>query len=92
MNRETFLSAHETDPGRIALLVQGGYYVATGIWPLLSMRSFERITGPKIDKWLVKTVGLLVTAIGATILLGSKRKLPSPDVRLLATASDRRWR
>jgi len=85
--RETSLSAHESNADRSALLVQGGYYVATGIWPLLSMRSFERVTGPKTDKWLVKTVGVLVTAIGATLLLASKRKTPSPEISLLAAGS-----
>ncbi len=44
--------------------LQGIYYVATGLWPILNMRSFEMVTGPKRDKWLVKTVGALITAIG----------------------------
>jgi hypothetical protein len=69
------------------LLAQGGYYVATGIWPLISMRTFERVTGPKIDKWLVKTVGVLVTAIGSTLTLAAARKDSSPEARLLAIAS-----
>ena len=72
---------------RISLLTQAAYYLASGIWPLLSMRSFERVTGPKTDKWLVKTVGVLVAAIGAPLLLGAKRKAISPEVRLLAAGS-----
>jgi hypothetical protein len=51
----------ETDARELAV-TQGVYYVATGIWPLLDIESFERITGPKADRWLVKTVGALVTA------------------------------
>ena len=40
---------------------QGGYYAITGVWPLVHMRSFEAVTGPKQDHWLVHTVaGLLV--------------------------------
>ncbi|MGH7661110.1 MAG: hypothetical protein ACRENA_09390 [Vulcanimicrobiaceae bacterium] len=49
---------------RRVLKLQAGYYIATGIWPLLSMRSFEAITGPKTDRWLVRMVGLLAATIG----------------------------
>lgn len=31
----------------------------------MSRRLFEAVTGPKRDWWLVQTVGLLVTAVGA---------------------------
>jgi hypothetical protein len=36
---------------------QAGYYCLTGVWPLLHMASFEAVTGPKVDDWLVKMVG-----------------------------------
>ena len=49
--------------------VQGTYFLLTGIWPLLSIRTFMLVTGPKTDIWLVKTVGLLVTVIGVILLL-----------------------
>lgn len=49
-------------------LAQGAFYLATGIWPLVSMRTFERVTGPKTDKWLVKTAGVLITAIGGALM------------------------
>jgi hypothetical protein len=48
--------------------LQGAYYVATGVWPLVDDRSFQAVTGPKTDVWLVKTVGLLVAGIGAALL------------------------
>jgi hypothetical protein len=67
--------------------LQGGYYVATGMWPLLSMRSFEAITGPKVDKWLVKTVGVLVSVIGVTLWVGARRRQVTPELKLLATGS-----
>ena len=41
------------------LAFQSGYYGVTGIWPILHLPSFEAITGPKIDDWLVHMVGLL---------------------------------
>jgi hypothetical protein len=41
---------------------QGVSTMLGGAWPLLSMRSFEAVFGPKEDRWLVYTVsGLLVT-------------------------------
>ena len=73
-------------PELIAKL-QGGYYVATGIWPLVSIRTFEAITGPKVDKWLVKTVGVLVSVIGATLWVGGTRRRIAPELKLLAMGS-----
>ena len=53
--------------------IQGVYYTATGLWPLISMKTFERVTGPKRDDWLVKTVGLLITAVGVTLIHAGRR-------------------
>jgi hypothetical protein len=53
------------------LLTQAVYYLITGIWPLVHIRSFVKVTGPKTDIWLVKTVGLLITAIALTLLFGA---------------------
>ena len=75
----------ETDTRELAG-TQALYYAATGIWPLLDIKSFERITGPKADRWLVKTVGALVTAIGAS--LAQAREDPTrPETVILATGS-----
>src|SRR4051812_24714809 len=48
-------------------------FVGTGLWPLVHIRSFEAVTGPKRDAWLVRTVGLLLTAVGAGLLVGSRK-------------------
>lgn len=53
--------------------VHGAYYLVTGLWPLLSMRTFEAVTGPKTDRWLVRTVGLLAAVIGWSLLSGGTR-------------------
>jgi hypothetical protein len=66
---------------------QGITYIATGLWPLVHMRSFEAVTGPKLEKWLVKTVGLLVTAIGATLLAGARDRESRRTLRLLGITS-----
>jgi hypothetical protein len=68
-------------------LIQGIYYVATGIWPLLDITSFQMVTGPKTDLWLVRTVGVLVTVIGAVLLLAWHGRRITPEVMLLAIGS-----
>jgi uncharacterized membrane protein YecN with MAPEG domain len=52
---------------RRVISVQAVYYVVTGIWPVIHLSSFEAVTGPKVDDWLVHTVGLLATAIGLSL-------------------------
>jgi hypothetical protein len=51
-------------PGR----VQGWYYVASGLWPIVHYRSFTAVTGPKADDWLVKTFGGLIAVVGAELV------------------------
>jgi hypothetical protein len=38
---------------RGSLVAQGGYYALTGAWPIAHLDSFEAVTGPKSDVWLV---------------------------------------
>ena len=63
------------------------YYALTGVWPLVSIRTFMAVTGPKTDVWLVKTVGLLVTAIGAAIGVAAWGGRFTPEVFVLAVGS-----
>ena len=42
----------------------GLFNVVTGLWPVVHMRSFEAVSGPKVDRWLVQTVGGLMAANG----------------------------
>lgn len=81
---------HRLDLGRIrpfVLLGQGLYYIITGLWPLLHMPSFLRITGPKTDLWLVRTVAILVTIIGATLALAGVRRTGGLEIPFLALGS-----
>jgi hypothetical protein len=61
---------------------QAGYYLATGFLPLVSMRAFEAVTGPKRDDWLVKTVGLLAVGFGALLARDAARGRPDPGIGL----------
>lgn len=69
------------------LWVQGIYYLITGVWPLVHLRSFLAVTGPKTDIWLLQTVSMLINAIGATLLLAAVRRRPTEEMRLLGIAS-----
>src|SRR5215212_9191171 len=51
--------------------IQGVYFLATGVWPLVHLESFLAVTGPKTDLWLVQTVGALIAVVGAALLLAA---------------------
>jgi hypothetical protein len=48
--------------------VHGAANLIGGLWPLLHLRSFEAVFGPKTDRWLVKTVSGLLVVNGLTQL------------------------
>jgi hypothetical protein len=66
---------------------QAAYYVVTGIWPLVHRRSFEALTGIKIDWWLVETVGLLVTSVGAGAGLAARTGRITPELAVVAAGT-----
>lgn len=77
-----------TDLGRRALAVQSGYFVVTGLWPLVDDRSFQAVTGPKGSMWLAKVVGALVGVVGGVLSLALFRKrTDEPEVIALAAGS-----
>ncbi|MDP9170379.1 MAG: hypothetical protein M3N54_07160 [Acidobacteriota bacterium] len=61
----------------------GAFNLASGLWPVFNRRSFEVVTGPKEDFWLVRTVGLLLAVTG-TAMAGSRKRV-TPEIRLLGT-------
>jgi hypothetical protein len=63
--------------------VQGMYFLATGVWPLVSIGTFEMVTGPKTDDWLVKTVGVLIIVTSAVLLRAALSGKPSDDTIII---------
>ena len=59
-------------------LAHGSFNLFNGLWPLVSMRTFEAVFGPKVDRWLVHTVGGLLTTV-AVVQLGSREPEPAAD-------------
>jgi hypothetical protein len=82
--------------GVILCWVQGIYFLVTGVWPLVSIHTFQAVTGRKTDHlvtgseadhWLVNTVGVLVTANSVVLLAAACRRRVTIDVATLGIAS-----
>ena len=69
------------------LTAQGVYYALTGLWALLHIGSFQWVTGPKVDTWLVKTVGALVLVSGTVMAASGVRRRDHAETRALAVGS-----
>jgi hypothetical protein len=66
-------------------LAQGVYYAAFGAWPLLHLRSFEAVTGPKLDECLTKALGACCLNVGIHLIeAGRHGGRVRRDVRALA--------
>lgn len=87
MHAQTATRTRRTRWRRRLALGQGVYYAATGLWSLVDIRSFERVSGPKTDDWLVKTVGALVGVLGGGLIASALRGGPSRDLALTAAGS-----
>ena len=69
------------------LLAQGGYFLATGVAPFVSRRAFEAVTGPKLEWWLVQTVGGIVSAVGTGIASAALRDRVTPEITAIAAGT-----
>jgi len=54
-------------------LAHGGYLVFIGVWPLLHLRSFAKVTGPKPEGWLTKAVGACLANVGIELIQAAVR-------------------
>jgi hypothetical protein len=69
------------------LLIQSTYFFITGIWPLFHIKSFVKVTGPKHDIWLVKTVGALITCIALSLFSATFFEIMDGTVVLATTTA-----
>ena len=72
---------------RHVALAQAAYYGVTGVWPLVSRRSFEAVTGRKTDWWLVQTFSLTLLPIGAALGMAAARDEVTPELELLGAGA-----
>jgi hypothetical protein len=56
-------------------VAHGAFNVLGGLWPLLHLRSFEWVFGPKTDVWLQMTTGGLLVSAGVAQLTAA----PAPQ-------------
>lgn len=68
-------------------LLHALYFVIGGIWAVVGRRSFEAISGPKSDYWLVRTVGGMLAVVGTEIGLAGWRRRLTPEIVGLAIGS-----
>jgi hypothetical protein len=68
-------------------IIHGVYFLITGVWPIVHLRSFMAVTGPKVDYWLVKTVGVIVAVIGLAIGVAAMRRQYGMEIFVLAAGS-----
>jgi hypothetical protein len=68
------------------------YFAVTGIWPLVSIETFQMVTGRKTDHlvtgneadhWLVNTVGALVAANAVVFLAAAWYRRTTIDTAIL---------
>lgn len=72
---------------RLILGVQGLYYVVTGLWPFLHLRSFLWVVGPKLDRFQLSVTAALIVAIGTSLLAAAVRSRPSASAAVLSIGS-----
>jgi hypothetical protein len=70
------------DGQRLARM-HGAANLLGGLWPLLHLESFEAVFGPKVDRWLVRTVSGLLIVNGLTQLATGQNSRSISQARLL---------
>jgi hypothetical protein len=79
MKRDLFIT--------ILALAHGIYFVLGGAWPLIDMRSFEFINGPKSDHIQVRAIAGISLFIGAALLWCVHRGVIENPMRLVVAGA-----
>ena len=74
-------------PAARVALMHGGYLLAAGLWPLVDLRSFKKVTGPKLEVWLTKGVGACLANIGAALGAAGARGKVARELRILGMST-----
>jgi hypothetical protein len=72
---------------RAVAAAQSFVYVTSGVWPILSLRTFELVTGRKRDKWLVQTMGAFIAAVGVALGVAARKRRVAREAVVLGVAS-----
>ena len=79
MKRDLFIT--------ILALAHGIYFVLGGAWPLVDMRSFEFVTGPKADPVQVRAIAGISLFLGAALLWCVHRGVVESPMRLVVAGA-----
>ena len=60
-------------PWSVLAIGQGAFFAALGAWPLVHLRSFAKVTGPKPEGWLAKAVGASWVNVGLHLMQAGLR-------------------
>src|SRR5947208_16273114 len=74
-------------PAARVALIHGAYLVGGGLWPILDLRSFMMATGPKVEGWLPKGVGVCMANIGAALAAAGVRGKVARELRILGVTT-----
>jgi hypothetical protein len=91
----------KNNPATLAIFLtwtQGLYFLVTGVWPIVSVETFQLVTGLKsdhliadppteADHWMLNTIAALIVAISLVLLAAARRRQISFDIALLAVLS-----
>src|SRR5690349_94127 len=74
-------------PAARVAMAHGAYLIGFGLMPILAMRTFKKITGPKPEGWLAKGVGACMANIGAALASAGARGKVAREVRILGVST-----
>jgi hypothetical protein len=63
--------------------VQGYLYILTGAWSLFGPRTFQIVTGFKMDLWIAQTVGAILALVGFVFLLSIRARRITREIATL---------
>lgn len=71
---------------RLVILVQGAYYILTGLWPLAHFSSFSRAVALSVHPFQAQVLGAVLVVVGAHLLEAGRREPPGASATLLGIA------
>jgi hypothetical protein len=74
-------------PAARVAMAHGAYMLGIGLWPIVGMKSFVVVTGPKLEGWLAKGVGACLANIGAALTAAGARGKVARELRMLGATT-----
>lgn len=68
-------------------VTHAAFFLIGGLWPLVDMQSFESVTGPRSDHWLVRSLAGMLIIVGAALIWSVQRGHIDHSMRGVAAGS-----